>query len=71
MPVGSKQETQGGPLFVAKIWRRPEADLAIMALQMMVHKTTLEPIYIPALTLSPGIPETGQTCIGFGFHSSG
>jgi hypothetical protein len=59
----------GGVLPIANVWTNNLLDIALMLVELPVHKETKEFLPLGAIALSPGIPDTGQLCIGMGYTS--
>lgn len=59
----------GGILMANKIHFGDTLDLAAIYLSLPVRVDTNEPLRMPAMRLSPGIPKVGERCFGFGYHS--
>lgn len=63
------KNTVGGVLPIIDVWTNPFLDLALMLVELPVHDETKEYLPMGMLALSPGIPDTGQPCIGLGYTS--
>lgn len=59
----------GGLLPVNKVHIIPSLDVAVMHLNLPVRVDDETGLPMPALRLSPGLPEIGSTCLALGYHS--
>ena len=59
----------GGILPIRKVWSNNLLDIALMLVELPVHKETGKPLPVAMMPLSPGLPETNQYCVGMGYSS--
>jgi Trypsin-like peptidase domain len=60
---------QGGILPIQAVWSNPDLDIAFLFLRLPVHRQTGEQLPLSAFAISPGIPNVGIYCVGFGYSS--
>jgi hypothetical protein len=61
---------EGGICPVIAVWSNPNLDIAFLLLHLPTHKKTDEKLPLRAFVISPGFPEIGIYCIGFGYSSA-